>query len=135
MVWRKCLARRRPCGSRRAAGDGPRSGPGDPDPIDGFAARFAADRGAGRAARYGDRGERAFRSEQALPAMGRAAAPGDPDPNEIPRFAANSLKLWFGIPTKPAKGPPLTHRVAPFAAWRQLLRDFRGATNPGQFTA
>ena len=34
MVWRKCLARRRPCGSRRAAGDGLRSGPGDSDPND-----------------------------------------------------------------------------------------------------
>jgi hypothetical protein len=60
------------CGTafRRAACDGLRSGPVDPDPNDGPAARFAAE-----AARYGDRGERAFRSEQALPAMGRAAAP------------------------------------------------------------
>ena len=60
MVWRKYLARRRPCGSRRAAGDGLRSGPGDSDPNDGPAARFAAE-----AARYGIGGERCFRSEQA----------------------------------------------------------------------
>ena len=32
MVRRKSLTRRLPCGSRRAAGDGLRSGPGDPDP-------------------------------------------------------------------------------------------------------
>jgi hypothetical protein len=31
---------------------------------------------------------------------------------------------------KPAKGPCLAHRVAPFAAWRQLLRDFRSAIKP-----
>ena len=32
MVRRKSLTRRLPCGSWRAAGDGLRSGPGDPDP-------------------------------------------------------------------------------------------------------
>ena len=48
MVWCKSLTRRLPCGSWRAAGDGLRSGPGDSDPNDGPAARFAAE-----AARYG----------------------------------------------------------------------------------
>ena len=43
---------------------------GDPDPNDGPAARFAA-----KAARYGNGGEPALRSEQALPAKGCAAAP------------------------------------------------------------
>ena len=47
-------------GSRRAAGDGLRSGPGDPEPNDGPAARFAAE-----AARYETGAEPAFRSEQA----------------------------------------------------------------------
>ena len=36
-----------------------------------------------------------------------------------PFLNADLLELWFGIPTKPAKGPYLTHRSAWFAAWRQ----------------
>ena len=107
MVWRKCLARRRPCGSRRAAGDGMRSGPGDSDPDDGPAARFAAE-----AARYDQELWRisALRSEQALPAMGCAAAPAILIQTTVPKFAADSLELWFGAPTKPAKGLFLMHR-------------------------
>ena len=44
-----------------------------------------------------------------------------------------ALDLWFFVPTKPAKGPCLTHRSAWFAAWRrnavpQLQRVLRLAT-------
>ena len=29
---------------------------------------------------------------------GLRSGPGDPEPNEIAQFAADSLKLWYGIP-------------------------------------
>ena len=73
----------------RLACEGLRSGPGDSDPNDGPTARFAAE-----AARYGNRGEPALRSEQALPAMGCAAARGNSEPNDGPaaRFAAEAAR-------------------------------------------
>ena len=78
MVWCKSLARRRPCGSRRAAGDGLRSGPGDPDPNDGPAARFAAE-----AARYAIVVNGLFVASR-LACEGPRSGPGDSDPNGDP---------------------------------------------------
>ena len=106
--------------------DGLRSGPGDSDPNDGPAARFAADRGAGRAARYGIGGERCFRSEQAslrraaqrppailiqttimtarIAGYTRIAGPPPPTVMCVALPTKDLLELCFGIPTKPAKG-------------------------------
>jgi hypothetical protein len=100
MVWRKCLARRRPCGNRRAAGDGLRSGPGDADPNDGPAARFAAE-----AARYEVVMNRLFVASR-LACERLHSGPGDPEPNDIPKFGAALLEiLWFGATRRSARNP------------------------------
>ena len=72
----------------RLACDGLRSGPGDTEPNDGPAARFAAE-----AARYGIMVNAAFVASR-LACDGLRSGPGDSEPNDGPaaRFAAEAAR-------------------------------------------
>ena len=96
--------------SRRAAGDGLRSGPGDSELNGGPAARFAAE-----AARYGDGGEPALRSEQVY----LRSSPGDSKNPPTPPLQPGPAGAWPGTGPCPVPSatlqnshhcPPPTHR-------------------------